>query len=70
MTKNPIVLNSANYVMNWFVCNIKDKKTMEKFNTLNVVKSDKIVVESLMRHKKRLDRYNNFEKRYKEVFDE
>ena len=60
VTKNPLYLQSANYIYNYFATN-NNKFDINLINTLEVINSDKTVVNSLKRHNRK-KRYENFEK--------
>lgn len=60
VTKNPLYLQSANYIYNYFATN-NNKFDINLINTLEVINSDKTVVNSLKRHNRK-KRYKNFER--------
>lgn len=66
LTKNPIILQSANFINSWFRSNIKDKKTLALFNQLESIDSDLRSIKHLKRQNVE-EEYYNFEKRYKEI---
>ena len=60
VTKNPLYLQSANYIYNYFATN-NNKFDINLINTLEVINSDKTVVNSLKRHNRK-NRYENYER--------
>jgi hypothetical protein len=62
VTKNPLYLQSANYIYSFFLSN-DSKIDLKPLNTLEIISSDKDVLRNLKRENNK-KKYNDFEKRY------
>lgn len=66
--KNPIILNSANYIYNWFLSiNHKNDDLIKNANYLEAVESDEVILSNLNRNLKNEENYNNFDDRLKRI---
>lgn len=64
VTKNPIVLNSANYIYNWFTTvNHKNNNLIKNSNMLEAVESDEVILKNLQKNKTNKEKYDDIEKR-------
>lgn len=66
--KNPLILNSANYIYNYFTSiNHKNDNLIKNSNYLEAIESDEIVLSSLSRNLKNEERYEDIESRLKDI---
>lgn len=58
--KNPMILNSANYIYNFFIgINHKNDNLIKNSNVLEMIESDETVLSSLYRNSENEERYKN-----------
>lgn len=66
--KNPLILNSANYIYSYFTSiNHKNDNLIKNSNYLEAIESDEIVLSNLSRNLKNEERYENIDGRLKEI---
>lgn len=66
--KNPMILQSANYIYNWFIAiNNKNNKLIKNSNLLESIESDEVVLKNLKKNKKNNEDYKNIEERLKKL---
>lgn len=66
--KNPIILNSANYIYNWFLTmNNQNENLLKNNNALEVLESDEEILNRLNKSQENEERYNNIGDRLKSV---
>ena len=66
LTKNPMILQSANRIYAWFTSKIEDNDTLKTLNNLEVVESDIKSLKHIYTIHRQED-YANFDERYKKV---
>lgn len=68
VVKNPLILNSANYIYNWFISiNHKNDNLIKKANLLEAIECDEIVLSNLDKNIENEERYNDIDKRLEEA---
>ena len=66
--KNPMILNSANYIYNWFTAiNHKNNNLIKNSNMLEAVESDEIILNNLKRNKTDKEMYEAVEDRLNKI---
>lgn len=69
--KNPMILNSANYIYNWFLAmNNKNENLIKNNNILEIIESDESILNRLDRNKENEERYQNISARLKKAEEE
>ena len=69
--KNPMILNSANYIYNWFLTmNDKNENLIKNNNILEIIESDESILNRLDRNKENEERYQNIHDRLKKAEEE
>lgn len=69
--KNPMILNSANYIYNWFLTmNDKNENLIKNSNILEIIESDEAILNRLDRNKENEERYQNVSDRLKKAEEE
>ncbi|MGL4999387.1 MAG: hypothetical protein ACRC5T_10500 [Cetobacterium sp.] len=63
VTKNPMVLQSCNYIYNWFITQIKTDKENQEFNLLEVAESDRVVMEKIKKDYQNRQNYSDIKRR-------
>ena len=70
LTKNPLIVQSANYIYNWFNSKIETDKDVLNFNTAEEVEGDLFVLNHLKRNYNNKVQYENIEARYNEAMSD
>lgn len=65
LTKNPLVLQSANHIYNWFLTKIKSKEELIHFNMVNEIETDKAVLKFIDKVYSNDYKYKDIETRHK-----
>lgn len=66
--KNPMILNSANYIYNWFLTmNNKNENLIKNNNILEIIESDEAILNKLDRNKENEERYQNISDRLRKA---
>ena len=66
--KNPMILNSANYIYNWFLTmNDKNENLIKNNNILEIIESDESILNRLDRNKENEERYQNIHDRLRKA---
>ena len=69
--KNPMILNSANYIYNWFLTmNDKNENLIKNNNILEIIESDEAILNRLDKNKENEERYQNISDRLKKAKEE
>lgn len=69
--KNPMILNSANYIYNWFLTmNDKNENLIKNNNILEIIESDEAILNRLDKNKENEERYQNISDRLKKAEEE
>lgn len=69
--KNPMILNSANYIYNWFLTmNNKNENLIKNNNILEIIESDEAILNRLDKNKENEERYQNISDRLKKAEEE
>lgn len=69
--KNPMILNSANYIYNWFLTmNDKNENLIKNNNILEIIESDEAILNRLDKNKENEERYQNVSDRLKKAEEE
>lgn len=69
--KNPMILNSANYIYNWFLTmNNQNENLIKNSNILEIIESDETILNRLDRNKENEERYQNVSDRLKKAEEE
>lgn len=63
MTKNPLILTSVNHINNWFKNQITTPEELARFNMLDIIDTDRYLLDSSLPKRQRLNRYNDIEGR-------
>lgn len=63
--KNPLILNSANYIYNWFIgINNKNDNLIKNSNVLEAIESDENILNRLDKNKEKEERYQDISGRF------
>lgn len=69
--KNPMILNSANYIYNWFLTmNNQNEDLIKNNNILEIIENDEFVLNKLYKNKDNEERYQNVSDRFKKAEEE
>lgn len=69
--KNPMILNSANYIYNWFLTmNSQNENLIKNNNTLEIIENDETILNKLYKNKDNEERYQNISDRLKKAEEE
>jgi hypothetical protein len=63
VTKNPVILQSANYIYSWFQSKLTNSDDVQTFSGLEVVESDKYIVDYIDKTNKNKNSYENVKTR-------
>lgn len=62
--KNPMILNSANYIYNWFLAiNKQNESLVEKNNMYEMIESDEYMLFKVEEFREKEERYKNIDER-------
>lgn len=67
VTKNPMILQSCNYIYNWFLNKIEDDDKNKTFNLLESVESDKYTMNNIKKNYSKRELYNDIDYRIKKA---
>lgn len=64
VTKNPMILNSANYIYNWFLTmNDQNEKLIRNSNALEAIESDEFILKKILDENDNEEKYKNISER-------
>ncbi|MGL5716024.1 hypothetical protein [Cetobacterium sp.] len=67
VTKNPMILQSCNYIYNWFLTKIETDEKNKTFNMLEMVESDKYTMNNIKKNYSKKELYNDIDYRIKKA---
>lgn len=70
VTKNPMILQSCNYIYNWFLNKIETDEKNKTFNMLEMVESDKYTMNNIKKNYSNRELYDDIDYRIKKASGE
>ena len=67
VTKNPIILQSCNYIYNWFLNKIESDEKNKLYNMLEMTESDKYTMKHIEKNYSKRELYTDIDYRIKKA---